>query len=197
MSKLSILTAVVAYFAFSPTQLLSATKELENAIHKVLPVNDQPYVTLDLRQEYAGALLDYWQEFSNRIPRLSPAESAWMQEELNSQGERLRRAINSREAALQFLSSDVERCLSSLANLHAVYLDGSLAETEMFHWVGAVKCYSHIDQMVRYTKKAAISNGRFDGEFYAVGSSLIMDDLLNKLLPSAMADTMGWSISAD
>ncbi len=67
----------------------------------------------------------------------------------------------------------------------------------MYLWLGMVKCYSNMDAMMANLQRAELSDGRFDGAFYTVGSSMIMNALLDKVIPSAMADTMGWTLSAN
>lgn len=176
-------------------QSLASTKELESATYKVIPFGGDPYVSLDVRKAYANALLAYWIEFDSRVPRLSPAENEWIRQEMGAQGERLTRALSTREYALFSLSRDVDSCVSSLNRLNAVYADAAQAQAEMFVWLGPVKCYTNMDAMMTNLQRAELSDGSFDGTFYAVGSTLILHNLLDKVIPSAMADTMGWSIS--
>lgn len=183
--------------AFAPVQTLSSTKELESAIYKVIPFSGQSYVSLETRKEYVTALLAYWSDFDSRVPRLSPSENDWVKQEMGAQGERLTRAINSREYALFSLSLDIDNCVSSLNKLNEAYADSAKTEAEMFLWLGVAKCYSHMNAMIANLQRAGISNGKFDGPFYAVGSNLTMGTLLDKVIPSAMADVMGWVISAD
>lgn len=189
--------ASVAGFLLHPAPTEAGTKDLEVAIYQIIPFGGQPYVSIETRKEYVLALKNYWQNFDNRVPRLSPSETQWITEELGAQGERLTRALNSKEYALFSLSRDIAGCLKSLDRLENAYAEPSRGQTEMFHWLSVVQCYSDLDGMMQYLRQAGLSNGRFDGPFYAVGASLIMDALLDKVVPSAMADTMGWTISAD
>lgn len=197
MRSTLIAVGIMTFFAVSSVQSLASTKELESAILKVIPFGGEPYVRLDVRKAYANALLAYWNDFDSRVPRLSPSENDWIKQEIGAQGERLARAINSREYALFSLSLDVGNCVSSLKNLNAAYADTAQAQTEMFLWLGMVKCYSNMDAMMTNLQRAEISDGKYDGAFYAVGSTLIMGALPDKVVPSAMADTMGWTISAN
>ncbi|WP_372838290.1 hypothetical protein [Phaeovulum sp.] len=188
---------IAACFALASGQSLASTKELESAIYKVIPFGGEPYVSLETRKAYVTVLLAYWNDFDSRVPRLSPSENDWIKQEMGAQGARLTRALNSREYALFSLSLDVDKCVSSLNKLNDAYADSAKAQTEMFLWLGMVKCYSNMDAMMSNLQRAELSNGRFDGPFYAVGSNLIMGALLDKVIPSAMADTMGWTISAN
>lgn len=197
MRNAIIFTGLAALSTLTPMQALSSTKELESAIYKVIPFGGQPYVALDTRKEYATALLAYWNDFDSRIPRLSPSENEWIKKEMGAHGERLNRALNTREFALFSLALNVDNCVSSLGKLNAAYEDSAKAQTEMFLWLGMARCYSNMDTMMNDLQRAGLSNGKFDGSFYAVGSSLVMRALLDKVIPSAMADTMGWTISAD
>ena len=197
MRSLFLVAGIATCFAITSVRSLASTKELESQIYKVIPFGGGPYVSLDIRKAYVNALLAYWNDFDSRVPRLSPSENDWIKQELGAKDERLTRAINSRKYALFSLSLDVDNCVSSLKQLNAAYADSTQAETEMFLWLGMAKCYSNIDAMMASLQRAKLSEGRFDGAFYAVGSSMIMDALLNKVIPSAMADTMGWTLSAN
>lgn len=183
--------------ALACAQSHASTKELESAIYKVIPFGGEPYVSLETRNSYVAVLLAYWNDFDRRVPRLSPSESEWLKKELDAQGERLSRAINSREYALFSLSLDLDNCVSSLNKLTAAYADSAQSELEMFLWLSMVKCYSNVDAMIANLHRAGLSDGKFDGTFYAVRSSLITSVLLDKVIPSAMADTMGWTLSAN
>jgi hypothetical protein len=197
MRSFFLFAGMATCFALTSVQSIASTKELESAIFKVITFGGEPYVALNTRKAYVSALLAYWNDFDSRVPRLSPSENDWIEQELGAQGERLTRAINSREYALFSLSLDVDNCLSSLEKLNAAYADSAQARFEMFHWLGMAKCYSNMDTIVSNLRRAELSDGRFDGAFYAVGSSVIMDVLLDKVIPSAMADTMGWTIDAN
>ncbi len=64
----------------------------------------------------------------------------------------------------------------------------------MLSWVGMAKCYSQMGQMMLNLQRAGLSNGKYDGAFYAVLSDLILTTLFDKVIPSAIADAMGWKI---
>lgn len=195
--KLAVVTVVAsALINLAPT--FAGTKDLESAIFQTtVPFAGDPHVSIDTRREYVAALRRYWQNFNSRVPRLSPSESAWVTEEIGEQGERLTRALNSKEYALFALALDIDGCLASLDRLDDAYVNPAQAQTEMFHWLGVVRCYHDLDTMIDLLQQAGLSNGKFDGPFYAAGSGLIMRTLLDKIIPSAMADTMDWTFSAD
>lgn len=186
---------LVPFWIISSVDAFASNKQLEGAVLKEIPYAESPYVSLEVREKYANVLLAYWKDFDSRVPRLSPSEADWIKQETRTSGERLERAINSREYALFSLSISVGTCLSSLDNLISVYSDPVQAETEMFFWLGMVKCYSNVDGMIRDLHRAELSNGRADGSFHIVGSWLVINTLLDKVVPSAMADTMGWALN--
>ena len=197
MRRLYIVAAIAAFMALGSVESSASTKELESAVYKVIPVDGGFYVSLNTRKAYVNAMLVYWNDFNSRVPRLSPSEINWIEQETSAQGDRLTRVINSHEYALFSLSRDIDNCVSSLVKLNAGYENSAQAEYEMFLWLGMAKCYSKIDGMMANLQRAVLSDGRFDGAFYALGSSLIMDALLGKVIPSAMSDTMKWTISAN
>ena len=197
MRNFSRVFVITTFVALSPLESIASTKELGSAIYQAIPFGAEPYVSLDVRKDYVSVLLAYWNDFDSRVPRLSPSESDWIQQELGTQGERLTRATNSREYAIFSLSLDLDNCVSSLKKLEAAFANPTKAQTEMFLWLGIVKCYSNMHAILSNLQRADLSNGRSDGAFYTVGSSMILDTLLDKVIPSAMADTMGWTISAN
>ncbi|MDG4650200.1 hypothetical protein P6F26_17265 [Roseibacterium sp. SDUM158017] len=147
------------------------------------------YVPEGQRQAVASALRDYWLHFESRVPRLSPSELAWIEGELNASGERMARALGTREYSLWTLSQIVASCLE---RLDQIFLSlGS--ETEMFHWVQLGTCLDEHQRLNQALHHAGLSNGRYDGSFNLNALDFAHDAVLQSIAPSAMADTMGWS----
>lgn len=98
------LIASVSGFLMHPAPAVAGTKDLESAIYQVIPFGSEPYVPIETRKEYIAALRSYWQDFDSRVPRLSPSETQWITDEIGAQGDRLIRALNSKEYALLSLA---------------------------------------------------------------------------------------------
>lgn len=150
------------------------------------------------RKEMASAINDYWQDFSSRLPRLSPNELAWIEKELDTTDSiRIGRVVESKEYPLWMLEKIANQCTSSAAGLMAAMNSPDLSETEMFHWTKVANCYHASDGSIAGHLRAAaldLSNDISDGHML---DSLMLSRILLVALPSAMADTMGWELSGD
>jgi site-specific DNA-methyltransferase (adenine-specific) len=92
MRSFFLFAGIATCFSLTSAQSFASTEELERPIYKVIPFSGEPYVSLDVRQAYVRVLIAYWSSFDSRVPRLSPAESDWIEQELGAQGERLTRS---------------------------------------------------------------------------------------------------------
>lgn len=146
------------------------------------------------RSETAAAIKGYWEDFSSRVPRLSPAEEAWLNTELAQTENRMNRALESREFALSFVIRHVESCLENTSGILDAINHNISSELEMFFWVKLLNCYNEIDDVRIYLHRAGLSDGRWDGPFYFQGAPLIRSRITNIIIPSAMAETMGWTL---
>ena len=173
----------------------AGTKELSQEVFKHVNWGD-PYVDRTNRLEIAFALMAYWQNFDARIPRLSPTERSWLEEEISStETERIGRAIQLPEYGLWSIARHTVECLASLSGI----IETAEAEhdLEMFYWLKMVNCYHDADELQRLLKIAKLSDGRHDGAFDTFMNDTFRGVLVNRITPSAMADTMGWTLSND
>ena len=67
----------------------------------------------------------------------------------------------------------------------------------MFHWLSVARCYSEDHYMVDMLRQAGLSDGKWDGPFNMQLSRMILEILLRRVIPSAMADEMDWWIKQD
>ena len=161
----------------------SSTMELTGAVTKTMKGGEEQ-VDSASRRDTAAAMRAYWKSFSDRLPRLSPAEVAWVEREQNENHEHDYAAINSKEFALWYLARTVESCLKTYDKLLASKkLDRSW---EAYFWVKALHCYSDHDLLLHYLKKAGLSNGRADGPFvsamFSIWKNYISDNILETVL---------------
>ncbi len=170
----------------------SSTKDLQTAIFQTIPW-EETSPDLDQRSNMARAILAYWTDFSSRIPRPSPAEVEWIETEISMQGERLERAINSPEYAIYQLSRRVDMCIRDVNSVIKAQAAPESNQFEMFYWLKLVNCYSDSDVII-YLRTAGLSDGTYDGSFAMAGSSLILQRIVNTVIPTAMAETMGWTL---
>lgn len=183
----------LAFFA-SASPIQAGTEELESAIMQTIDW-DQVMVPLESRQETAEAILAYWQDFDSRVPRLSPAEVEYVETELGGSNERMNRVFNSREFALWRLSQTVDGCITAIQSVLQSQQDNS--DVEMFFWLKVLNCYNETEDTMIYLQRAELSNGRSDGAFKMQAAGIVRSQIVNYIAPSAMANTMGWTLSED
>jgi len=181
-------------FLIGASPILAGTEELESAIMQTIDW-DQIMVPLDSRQETTKAIQAYWQDFDNRVPRLSPAEVEYVETELGGSNERVNRVLNSREYALWKLNQTVDGCITAIQSVIKSQQDNS--EAEMFFWLKVLNCYNQTEDTMIYLQQADLSNGRRDGAFKMRVAGIVQSRIVNYIAPSAMANTMGWTFSED
>ncbi len=180
--------------AFMANAAGSTPLELESAILQSFPF-DEKVPTLEQREKMVRAVLAYWVDFDQRVPRLSPTEDEWLKAELSTTGERLTRAINSNEYALWRLALHADACIESSNAILDSQLSPEKKDGEMFYWVKLINCYDDTESLVVYLQTAGLSNGKYDGPVSLSGSGLILNRIVNQVIPAAMAETMGWKLT--
>lgn len=172
----------------------AATKDLLQAIITSIPWEEKS-PDLVQRTQLAQAIQRYWVEFDTRVPRLSPKEKEWIEGEMASQGNRLTRAFNSVEFALYSINQQTDTCLDTIKNVINAQEAGGVHGAEMFHWVKMLNCYDGSGDLMIYLERAAIPYNDDAGEGIQLSySNFVHNIIVNKVVPSAMAETMGWTI---
>lgn len=179
----------IVFLTISPTSKANAaTEALEQAV-----LNSFNWGTLvaslDERKATAIAIQAYWQNFASRIPSLTPAEQAWMDEEIKKTGEPLQRLLNSDVFAIHRLNDTANGCYARATEL--VASQNPPSDREMYHWSRMIRCYSDQDILI-YLYNAKLSNGKADGDFKLRFSNMILDRIVDSYLPSAMYEAMEW-----
>lgn len=190
-----ICVSLLALF-FSISISCAATTELNRAVYEAVSW-DNKKPTREDRSRLADAIEEYWVEFEKRVPRLSPKEREWVEEELKSQGDRLSRALSSIEYAIWSLNEHSGLCLSTIRSAKNSLQDEELRPTEMFYWLKMVNCYNGTSDLKYYLDRAGIdtnSDGSVSGIQIPI-SNLVQSTIVNKVAPMAMAETMGWTLN--
>jgi hypothetical protein len=156
------------------------------------------YIDAAQRKVMALAIQEYWADFDKKLPRLSPAEQKWVEGELDTtESSRLSRIINTKEYQLWSLARTVDNCNASVLRLIGSQDDPALASSEMFNWLKVANCYRDSNGSVRDALNAA-GFPQEQGVLSGYGlDNMILGNILNVVIPSAMADTMGWTLSSD
>lgn len=146
----------------------------------------------------ALGIRSYWQVFDSRLPRLSPAEVTWVKQELDtSDNKRLNRLFSAREFHIWQLGELSDRCNNAAKDLVGSFKDKALLEYEMFYWSKVAACYHESgSNIVSYLQSSGLDtiSDETDGHFL---DNLILSKIINVIIPSAMVDAMGWSVSAE
>lgn len=116
------------------------------------------------RRQMALGLEAYWKDVADRIPRLSPAEKEWIEEELKTTDmTRLISAMNKREGALHMALDATEFCRNAYSAV--VKTVGRGATVEALSWVHSLRCYASTSDLPQHLYRAGlISQPRNDAE---------------------------------
>lgn len=146
------------------------------------------------RVEMAEAVHDYWSDFDSRLPRLSPSELEWLTGELDTTDMvRIDRVMRTREFSLWELGNLADQCIGAAKGLIAALETPAQHETEMFRWIKVASCYHGSDDSIfRYLKGAGLDRSG-DAEDGHTLDHLMLSRILDIIIPSSMADTMGWT----
>ena len=171
----------------------AATKELTRAVFAAIPW-DENEPNAEARMRFAEAIEAYWVNFDARIPRLSPKEQEWVKEEIAAGGERIKRAVNSKEYAIGSLNRHTDLCLDSIHNVIDSFETEQSQKVEMFYWVKMINCYDGTNDLAVDLDRAGIpNNDGIDQHILTPMSNMVQQTIVNKVIPMAMGKTMGWS----
>jgi len=187
---------LVALLVVSPGAA-SAFTSLDIA-RRVLPSFGEIYIDASKRKAMALAVQEYWADFDAKLPRLSPAELTWVAGELDtSDTARLSRIMGTKEYHLWALANIVDNCQVVVARVINRQNDPALASSEMFEWLKVANCYHQSGgQILQHLNGAGIRQDTPWKNGYGF-DNLILGSILNVVIPSAMADTMGWTLSVE
>lgn len=156
------------------------------------------YANKDQRSEMAVAIQAYWQDFDNRLPRLSLNELEWLKSELDTtDNARLSRAVQTREFSLWELASISDQCTNAVAGLVIAINTPAQEQTEMFHWSKVANCYHQSNgSLFRHLRGARLDTNDDANDGHTL-DSLMLSRILLVIIPSSIADTMGWELNSE
>lgn len=156
------------------------------------------YLDAARRKTMALAIQEYWADFDSKLPRLSPDELRWVEGELNTtESSRLERIINTKQYNLWSLAGTVDSCKEAASRLIGSQNDPALASSEMFNWLKVANCYRNSNSSTHDSLNGAGFTQQ-PGVLVGYGlDNMILGSILNVVIPSAMADTMGWTLSVE
>jgi len=146
----------------------------------------------------AAAIQNYWTDLDQRLPRLSPEELKWIQSELNTGDQvRLNRAISTKEYSLYSLGKLTDQCNEAAKELNNAIKNVDQSEIEMFYWTKMAGCYQESGSSISANLNRAMIDTTKDVSKGHMLDNLILSKILRVIIPSSMADTMGWTLSLD
>ena len=187
---LALSTVLIPSFASAYTDV-----DLAIQANRAVPF-DEFFAKREQRFEMAKAIQIYWSDFDNRLPRLSPNELEWLQAEMSTnESARINRLTETREFHVWQLGNLADKCTSASGALVTAMTasDGS----EMFYWSKVASCYHQSDgNIFRHLKGANLDNKGEIKDGHSL-DHLILSKVLAVIIPSAMADAMGWTLNQD
>jgi hypothetical protein len=163
MNKILATAALIAGALW--TGLAAASDETRDmaVFRGFLDAQSADRVSPDQRTQLVDDMFAYWSSFNQRVPRLSPADTTWVENEMQTTDHgRVRRILSSPQYALRSVVHHVELCLDLLNKLRPAI--GGNKATELYMWLKVSQCYTDTDLPI-YLRRANLSNGEVDGEF--------------------------------
>ncbi len=189
---------IISFFLCLGTSVSAYTNvDMARRAYAAVPFSEI-YANKEQRTEMASAIQAYWQDFDNRLPRLSPSELEWLTRELDTTDmARLNRAAQTREFSLWELANIADQCTSAAAGLVTAINTPSQANTEMFHWSKVANCYHESNSSIfRHLRDAGLDTIGDANDGHTI-DSLMLSRILLVIIPSSMADTMGWELNRE
>lgn len=167
-----------------PPSAQASTLELAAAVNGTMQPSNQR-LGPEGRLATARAFLAYWQSFSSRLPRLSPAELALVNDEKGSgDGDRVAAILNRREGALWVLATTADACTA----IYSALVQPGNGQSDTHLWVQSLNCYIVGPDLARYLQISGLSNGRYDGPvnvaWFAPWAGYTINNILDSLLLS-------------
>ena len=155
------LTMMTLMLHVAPVQ--SSTLELVTEVNRVSQL-DQKH--RENRFQLAVSLSRYWTSFTNRIPRLSPAETEWVRGEIESgDNNRFLSILERREGSLYLMNQTVSHCAA--AHVRLTLSIGTSPVNEAKSWLNTHSCYT--DSYIHHLFRARlITRPSADAEFNMV-----------------------------
>ena len=187
---------LVALLMLSPNLASAFTSvEIAGRVYSSSPPSEI-YIDADQRKVMALAIKEYWADFNKKLPRLSPDELKWVEGELNTnESARLSRIMDTKEYYFWSLAGMIDNCNESVSRLIGSQNDPASASFEMFHWLKVANCYRDSNVAIHDSLMRAGFRQEPDVRPGHMLDNMILAKILNVVTPSAMADTMGWTLS--
>src|SRR5262249_49078119 len=148
-----------------PQTAMASTPEMVSEVQKLWVHKGKGSYPPTQRLLIAQAFEKYWTSFLVRIPRLSPAEQAWIDQEVRSQSsERLNAIWQRTEYAKYSLVNHATRCKDIFRKLQS-HIGSESAEAYL--WVKSLQCHMNEDaNLARHLQRLNLMQQRYDESFH-------------------------------
>lgn len=164
----------------------ASTADLDMAVLRSLRL-PQTSITSSERRDIAQRSLAYWKSFESRVPRNSPADRQWLDEELaTTDSTRLTRAVNTPQYALSQLEALSTNCAKVFEKLEAAV--GTDRFEEAYLWLKTVQCVGDGSRTARYLQQAGLSDGTYDGPFSLQHFNFLLEQLSARIANSLASE---------
>jgi hypothetical protein len=180
--RCAVLVLVFGALLAANREASATTREVVDGVVRVMNGSSSAR-DRESRRAMALALNKYWMSFSDRLPRLSPSERAWVQGELDSGGrERLLAVLSRREGALHVLEQTVGSCLKTYGSLTLV----NDPQHETYLWVQSLNCYVNESTTSSYLQIAGLWSGPQDRNFDISLFNYFANFTINRILSTLL-----------
>lgn len=164
----------------------ASTTSLDNQVIQAVQLSNFTF-TADDRRKLALSALTYWKSFNSRIPRNSPEDQKWLEEELSvTDMNRINQAVASPQYARMQLTTLSTTCVDLFQNLPNTIGKNQL--NEAYFWLKIVQCYAHPNATLNYLRTARVSNGQEDGEISITHFRMLINQVPGKIANSLLVN---------
>lgn len=182
--RISMIAALMLIAGVIPAH--ASTTSLDNQVIQAIQLSNFTF-TADDRRKLALSALNYWKSFDSRIPRNSPEDQKWLEEELSvTDMNRINQAVASPQYARMQLTTLSTTCVDLFQNLPNTIGKNQL--NEAYFWLKIVQCYAHPNATLNYLRTARVSNGQEDGEISITHFRMLINQVPGKIANSLLVN---------
>nr|WP_113464965.1 hypothetical protein [Brucella intermedia] len=164
----------------------ASNSSLDNQVIQAIQLSKFNF-TADDRIKLARSALTYWKNFDSRIPRNSPEDQKWLEEELSvTDMNRINQAVASPQYARMQLTTLSTTCVDLFQSLPNTIGKNEL--NEAYFWLKIVQCYAHPDATLNFLRTARLSNGQEDGEISITHFRILINQIPGKIANSLLVN---------
>ena len=176
-----IIVALLLGGGLSVSGAFASTEEIAFSINELLVGKPKGHFNSEQRAAVAKSLEKYWESFLSRIPRLSPSEYSWVEQELKSVSPERSPTIYARTEYSKYqLTQHATDCRNIFQRLST---NVSSPRVETYLWVKSLNCHIDIDSnLAQHLQRLDLILQRYDASFYIAVLPLWASSTINGIL---------------